>query len=207
MVCECSFTNADEVVKFLFLTHNQDKRVHEDLLKQMKETTMLSDMVRIAKTTESMVHSETLSTQYLETVKSTKTIEAVKCDGSRNRNKGQQQNRSRSNSYSSQLTSTWFLVAIVVTNTLLESAKLTKRSVTSVAMKDILHLFVIPDLSLLQDLAHLHRKAMESHNNTNPNVMLMKLMIIQIFNLTLLTLSQRDIAMYLGISCLMKSQE
>ena len=98
VVCECSFTNADEVVKFLFLTHNQDKRVHEDLLKQMKETTTLSDMVRIAKTTESMVHSETLSTQYLETVKSTKTIEAVKCDGSRNRNKGQQQNRSRSNS-------------------------------------------------------------------------------------------------------------
>ena len=99
------------------------------------------------------------------------------------------------------------LVAIVVTNTLPESAKLTRRSVTSVAKKDILHLFVIPDLSLLQDLAHLHRKAMASHNNTNPDVMLMKLMIIQIFNLTLLTLSQRDIAMYLSISCLMKSQE
>ena len=41
------------------------------------------------------------------------------------------------------------LVAILVTNTLLESAKLTKRSVTSVARKDILHLFVILDLSLL----------------------------------------------------------
>ena len=80
VVCECSFTNADEIVKFLFLTHNQDKCVHEDLLKQMKETTTLSDMVCIAKTTESMIHSETLSTQYLETVKSTKTIEAVKCE-------------------------------------------------------------------------------------------------------------------------------
>ena len=98
VVCECSFTNADEVVKFLFLTHNQDKHVHEDLLKQMKETTTLSDMVCIAKTTESMIHSETLSTQYLETVKSTKTIEAVKHEGSKNRNKGQQENRSRSNS-------------------------------------------------------------------------------------------------------------
>ena len=63
VVCECSFTNADEVMKFLFLTHNQDKCVHEDLLKQMKETTTLSDMVHIVKTTESMVHSETLSTQ------------------------------------------------------------------------------------------------------------------------------------------------
>ena len=59
VVHECSFTNADEVVKFLFLTHNQDKCVHEDLLKQMKETTTLSDMVHIAKTTESMIHSET----------------------------------------------------------------------------------------------------------------------------------------------------
>ena len=74
------------------------------------------------------------------------------------------------------------------------------------AKEDILHLFVIPDLSLLQGLAHLHRKAMASHNNTNHDVVLMKLMIIQIFNLTLLMLCQRDIAMYLHISCLMKSQ-
>ena len=100
------------------------------------------------------------------------------------------------------------LVAIVDINTLLESAELTKRSVTSVAKKDILHLFIIPDLSLLQGLAHLCRKAMASHNNTNHDIVLMKLMIIQIFNLnvTLLMLSQRDIAMYLSISCLMKSQ-
>ena len=85
-------------MKFLFLTHKQDKHVCEDLLNQMKETTTLSDMVCIVKTTESMIHSETLSTQYLEMVKSTKTIETVKCEGSKNRNKGQQQNRSRSNS-------------------------------------------------------------------------------------------------------------
>ena len=51
-------------------------------------------MVHIAKTTESMVHSETLSTQYLETVKSTKTIQGVKCDNSKHRNKS----RSRSQS-------------------------------------------------------------------------------------------------------------
>ena len=91
---ECSFTNVDEVVKFYFLAHNQDKCVHEDLLKQMKEATTLSDMVCIAKTTESMVHSETLSTQYLETVKSTKAIEGVKCDNS----KGRSKSRSRSQS-------------------------------------------------------------------------------------------------------------
>ena len=79
-------------MKFLFLTHNQDKHVHEDLLKQIKEATTLSNMVHIAKTTESMIHSETLSRQYLETVKSTKTIEGVKCDNF----KGRSKSRSRS---------------------------------------------------------------------------------------------------------------
>ena len=72
-------------------------------------------------------------------------------------------------------------MATVDINTLLESAKLTKRNVTSVAKKDILHLSVIPDLSLPQGLAHLHNKAMagQSHNkNTNHDVVLMKLMII-----------------------------
>ena len=62
------------------------------------------------------------------------------------------------------------LVATVDINTLLESAKLTKRSVTSVAKKDISHLSVVPDLSLPQGLAHLCSKAMagQSHNkNTN----------------------------------------
>ena len=101
------------------------------------------------------------------------------------------------------------LVATVDTNTLPESAKLTKRSVTSVAKKDILHLFVIPDLSLPQGLTHLCSKAMasQSHNNTNRDLVLMK-MIIQIFNLnvTLLTLSQRDIAICLNTLYLMKSQ-
>ena len=72
MVHECSFTDANGVMKSLFLTHNWDKHVCEDLLKQMKETTTLSDMVHIAKSTENMVHSETSSTQYLEMVKSTK---------------------------------------------------------------------------------------------------------------------------------------
>ena len=39
-LCECvreySFEKPDEVVKFLFLTHNQNARVHEELLKSMK---------------------------------------------------------------------------------------------------------------------------------------------------------------------------
>ena len=53
------------------------------------------------------------------------------------------------------------------------------------AKKDILHLFVVPDLRLPQGLAHLCSKAMasQSYNNTNHDTVLMKLMIIQIFNL------------------------
>ena len=100
------------------------------------------------------------------------------------------------------------LVLTVDTYTLPESAKLTKRGVTSLAKEDILHLFVIPDLP--QGLTHLCSKAMasQSHNNTNHDVVLIKLMIIQIFNLnvTLLMLFQKDIAMCLNTSCLMKSQ-
>ena len=70
------------------------KCVCEDLLKQMKETTTLSDMVHIAKTTGSMAHSETLSTQYLEMVKSTKTIKAVKHDNSKGRSKSRLRSQS-----------------------------------------------------------------------------------------------------------------
>ena len=45
---ECNFSSCDEVVKFLFLTHNNNTRVHEDLLKEMKEDTTLSTMLNIA---------------------------------------------------------------------------------------------------------------------------------------------------------------
>ena len=31
---ECNFSSYDEVVNFLFLTHNNNTRVHEDLLKE-----------------------------------------------------------------------------------------------------------------------------------------------------------------------------
>ena len=36
-VRECSFEKPDEVVKFLFLMHNQNARVYEELLKSMKD--------------------------------------------------------------------------------------------------------------------------------------------------------------------------
>ena len=45
---ECNFSNREEVVKFLFLTHNNNTHVCEDLLKEMKEDTSLATMLNIA---------------------------------------------------------------------------------------------------------------------------------------------------------------
>ena len=73
---DCNFTNKDKIVKFLYLTHNQNTRVREHLLKELTDTTSLADMLRMAKVCEGTVHSEEISKQYLESVK---TVEQVEC--------------------------------------------------------------------------------------------------------------------------------
>ena len=76
---ECNFSSHDEVVKFLFLTHNNNTQVREDLLKEMKEDTTLDTMLNIARISEGTIHSEELSKQYLEMIKvSNKQIDSVK---------------------------------------------------------------------------------------------------------------------------------
>ena len=55
---DCNFTNKDEIVKFLYLTHNQNTRVWEHLLKELTDTTSLADMLRMARVCEGTVHSE-----------------------------------------------------------------------------------------------------------------------------------------------------
>ena len=40
-----NFTNKDEIVKFLYLTHNQNTRVREHPLKELTDTTSLVDML------------------------------------------------------------------------------------------------------------------------------------------------------------------
>ena len=68
-------------MKFLFLTHNNNTHVHEDLLKEMKEDTTLATMVNIAHVSEGTIHSEELSKQYLKTIKvSNKQIDSVHKD-------------------------------------------------------------------------------------------------------------------------------
>ena len=88
---DCNFTNRDEVVKFLHLTHNQNTRVREHLLKEMTDTTSLTDMLRMARVCEGMVHSEELFKQYLESVKSVNQIDSVyhhQRNNSKNKHKG-----------------------------------------------------------------------------------------------------------------------
>ena len=87
---ECNFSNSEEIVKFLFLTHNNNTHVPEDLLKEMKEDTSLATMLNIVWISEGTIHSEELSKQYLDTIKvSNKQIDSVwkprSKSGSRNR--------------------------------------------------------------------------------------------------------------------------
>ena len=74
---ECSFANADDIVRFLFLTHNQNTRVQEELLKTMKPTDSLHQALQIARLAEGTIHSEELSKQYLDTVKKDTQIDGI----------------------------------------------------------------------------------------------------------------------------------
>ena len=64
-VRECSFEKPDEVVKFLFLMHNQNAHVCKELLKSMKDTDGLNDILGYACLVEGRQHSKSLSKAYL----------------------------------------------------------------------------------------------------------------------------------------------
>ena len=68
-VRECSFEKPDEVVKFLFLSYDQNACVHKELLKSMKDSDGLNDILGYARLVEGTQHSEFLSKAYLDTVK------------------------------------------------------------------------------------------------------------------------------------------
>ena len=72
---DCSFTNSDEVVKFLFLTHNQNSRVKDALLDKMKGTSTLTECLTIAKTVESTIKTEKLSKTFLQNMNKLETTE------------------------------------------------------------------------------------------------------------------------------------
>ena len=74
---DCSFANANEIVHFLFLMHNQNTSVKEELLKTMKPTDSLHDALKIARLAEGTIHSEKLLKQYLYTVKKDTQIDSI----------------------------------------------------------------------------------------------------------------------------------
>ena len=75
---DCSFTNSDEVVKFLFLTHNQNSRVKDALLDKMKGTSTLTECLTIAKTVESTIETEKLSKTFLQNVNKPESTEVMR---------------------------------------------------------------------------------------------------------------------------------
>ena len=77
MANDCNFTNKEEIVKFLYLTHNQNTTVREHLLKELTDTTSLADMLRMTRVCEGTVHSEEISKQYLEFVKTVKQVDGI----------------------------------------------------------------------------------------------------------------------------------
>ena len=81
-------------MKFLYLTHNQNTRVREHLLKEWTDTTSLADMLRMAWICEETVHSEEIFKQYLESVKTVKQVDAIhQQNNSKNNNKHKSKGR------------------------------------------------------------------------------------------------------------------
>ena len=100
MANDCNFTNKDEIVKFLYLTHNQNTRIHEHLLRKLMDTTSLVDMLRMARVCEGNVHSEEISKQYLELVKTVKQIDAIHRKNNQPKSNGRDHRGHRSHSHS-----------------------------------------------------------------------------------------------------------
>ena len=100
VVKDCQFKRPDEIVKFLFLTHNQNPKVREELLKSMKDGDGLNDILGYARLVEGAQHSEHLSKVYLESVKNTsKGIKAIdKKDNIKNKKFHGGNSKSRQNS-------------------------------------------------------------------------------------------------------------
>ena len=139
---DCNLTNKDEIVKFLYLTHNQNTRVHEHLLKELTDTTSLGDMLRMARMCEGTVHSEEISKQYLESVKTVKHVDAIHQRNhrrSRSDGKGHGGYRNHSRSQSRKPGATVQIVALI---THPENARLMVKSASIVTKRDTLVSYV-----------------------------------------------------------------
>ena len=74
---DCSFANKVEIVTFLFLIHNTNDRVKDQLIEKMKTMDTLTDILQLAKSVESTVQKETLSKQLIQNVEKLNTTTEV----------------------------------------------------------------------------------------------------------------------------------
>ena len=82
---ECGFTTKDEVVKLLFLIHNQDARVRDKLLKNLTPTSSLQECLGWAKCVESTIQTEALSEKLLKGMGLSESKRETKVDAIRNK--------------------------------------------------------------------------------------------------------------------------
>ena len=58
---EWAFSNKDEVVQYLFMIHNANTRVKDELIKSMKPESTLQDIIAVAKSVKSTIIAKKLS--------------------------------------------------------------------------------------------------------------------------------------------------
>ena len=68
---EGGFTNQEEIIKFLFLIHNNNTKVREYLIDKAEPTKTSYDFLVLAKTIESQTQTESMSRKLLEKVSNT----------------------------------------------------------------------------------------------------------------------------------------
>ena len=82
----------------MYLTHNQNTRVREHLLKEHADTTSLTRMAHVC---EGTVHSEEIYKQYLESIKTVKQVDAIhQHSKSKHKGRGHGSHKSHSRSQS-----------------------------------------------------------------------------------------------------------
>ena len=75
---DCAFTNADEVVKFLFLIHNSHKHVQDQLLKDVTKNSSLTDCLLSARQIEAHIQTEKLAHKMHNSMSDNVSVDAFK---------------------------------------------------------------------------------------------------------------------------------
>ena len=78
LVNDCAFTNADEVVKFLFLIHNSHKCVQDQLLKDVTKDSSLTDCLQNARQVKAHIQIEKVAHKMHNNMSDNVSVDAFK---------------------------------------------------------------------------------------------------------------------------------